>query len=92
MAKRSSSSGGGKGKSGGGHYRSAITGRYVPASYGKSHPKTTVQESSWPGTLCSNEPPPPEPRPKGGGSLRGSDVSPLAPPGLVVVIQSSRQN
>lgn len=33
-----------KGKSGG-SYRSAITGRYVSTSYGKSHPKTTVKES-----------------------------------------------
>jgi hypothetical protein len=28
-----------------GHYRSAISGRYVKASYGKSHSKTTVKES-----------------------------------------------
>ena len=28
-----------------GHYRSAITGRYVTSSYGKSHPKTTVKET-----------------------------------------------
>jgi hypothetical protein len=26
-------------------YRSAISGRYVTAKYGKSHPKTTVKES-----------------------------------------------
>ena len=35
MAKKSSSSG---------HYRSAVTGRYVSSRYGKSHPKTTVNE------------------------------------------------
>lgn len=34
-----------KGKSGSGSYRSAKTGRYVTASYGKSHPSTTVKES-----------------------------------------------
>jgi hypothetical protein len=33
-------------KSSGGHYRSAISGRYVTAKHGKSHPKTTVKESS----------------------------------------------
>lgn len=27
-------------------YRSAITGRYVTAKYGKSHPKTTVKEKN----------------------------------------------
>jgi hypothetical protein len=32
-------------KGGGGSYRSAKTGRYVKASYGKSHPATTVKES-----------------------------------------------
>jgi hypothetical protein len=32
-------------KSGGGKYRSAITGRYVTRSYAKRHPKTTVRES-----------------------------------------------
>ncbi len=26
-------------------YRSAVSGRYVTAKYGKSHPKTTVKES-----------------------------------------------
>lgn len=26
-------------------YRSAVTGKYVPAAYGKSHPSTTVKES-----------------------------------------------
>ena len=35
----------GSGSSGKGHYRSAISGRYVSSSYGKSHPKTTVKES-----------------------------------------------
>lgn len=34
-----------KGKSAGGSYRSAKTGRYVSASYGKGHPGTTVKES-----------------------------------------------
>lgn len=29
----------------GGKYRSAITGKYVTARYGKSHPRTTVRES-----------------------------------------------
>ena len=29
----------------GGKYRSAITGKYVSARYGKSHPKATVKES-----------------------------------------------
>ncbi|MBB6333653.1 hypothetical protein HD592_000218 [Schaalia hyovaginalis] len=28
-----------------GHYRSAITGRFVTTKYGKSHPDTTVKES-----------------------------------------------
>jgi hypothetical protein len=28
-----------------GKYRSAITGRYVSAHYGKRHPKATVRES-----------------------------------------------
>lgn len=27
-------------------YRSAITGYYVPASYGKTHPNTTVRETN----------------------------------------------
>jgi hypothetical protein len=31
--------------SGGRKYRSAVSGRYVSAKYGKSHPKTTVKES-----------------------------------------------
>jgi hypothetical protein len=30
--------------SGGGNFRSAISGRYVSDKYGKSHPKTTVKE------------------------------------------------
>jgi hypothetical protein len=33
-----------KSKPSGGSYRSAITGRYVSPQYGKTHPKTTVQE------------------------------------------------
>jgi hypothetical protein len=31
--------------SGGGKYRSSVTGRYVTKKYGKSHPKTTVKEN-----------------------------------------------
>jgi len=34
-----------KGK-GGGHYRSAISGRFVTARHGKASPRTTVRESS----------------------------------------------
>jgi hypothetical protein len=34
-----------KGKSGG-HYRSAISGRYVTSAHGRSSPRTTVRESS----------------------------------------------
>lgn len=34
-----------KGSKSDGSYRSAITGRYVSASYGRSHPSTTVKES-----------------------------------------------
>lgn len=30
----------------GGHFRSAISGRYVTSSYGKRSPRTTVRESS----------------------------------------------
>lgn len=30
----------------GGSYRSAISGRYVTSKHGRSHPKTTVRESS----------------------------------------------
>jgi hypothetical protein len=30
--------------SSGGHYRSAITGRFVKPQYAKTHPKTTVRE------------------------------------------------
>ncbi len=37
MAKRKRSSGGGK-------YRSSITGKYVSAYYAKRHPKTTKRE------------------------------------------------
>jgi hypothetical protein len=33
-----------RGKSSGGHYRSAKTGRYVTEKYGKSHKSTTVKE------------------------------------------------
>jgi hypothetical protein len=45
MAKgKSRGSSGGK-SSGGGHYRSAKTGRYVTDNYGKTHPNTTVKES-----------------------------------------------
>lgn len=33
-----------KGKSGGGSYRSAISGRYVTAKHGKASPNTTVRE------------------------------------------------
>lgn len=49
MSKKSSSSNSGaqKGKSPkntGGHYRSAITGRYVTTQYGRANPNTTVRE------------------------------------------------
>lgn len=37
-------SGQSKASKGTGRYRSAITGRYVTARYGKAHPKTTVKE------------------------------------------------
>jgi hypothetical protein len=33
-----------KGSSGGGKYRSAVSGKYVSAYYAKRHPKTTVKE------------------------------------------------
>ena len=33
---------------GGGGFRSAVTGRYVSPSYGRSHPRTTVREVSGP--------------------------------------------
>ena len=36
---------GSSGKSGGGKYRSAKSGRYVTKKYGKSHKSTTVKES-----------------------------------------------
>jgi hypothetical protein len=36
---------GGGGKSSGGKYRSAKTGRYVTKKYGQSHKPTTVKES-----------------------------------------------
>nr|WP_314335962.1 hypothetical protein [Schaalia odontolytica] len=42
MAKSAKSGGG---KSSKGTYRSAVTGRYVTAAYGKGHPNTTVKES-----------------------------------------------
>lgn len=32
-------------KGGGGHYRSAISGRFVTAKHGKSSPRTTVKEA-----------------------------------------------
>ena len=35
-----------RGKSSGGKYRSAITGRYVTSKHGKSSPRTTVKEAS----------------------------------------------
>ena len=35
----------GGGKSSKGTYRSAVTGRYVTAAYGKGHPNTTIKES-----------------------------------------------
>lgn len=41
MAKGSKGSKG----SGGGRYRSAVTGKYVSPYYGARHPKTTVRES-----------------------------------------------
>ena len=37
-----------KGSSSGGHYRSAISGRYVTTNHGKSSPQTTVHEPSGP--------------------------------------------
>lgn len=40
-----SKSGKGRASSGKGKHRSAISGKYVAAKYGKSHPKTTVKES-----------------------------------------------
>lgn len=42
MAKSSKSGGG---KSSKGTYRSAVTGRFVTATYGKGHPNTTIKES-----------------------------------------------
>jgi len=35
-----------KSKGSGGHYRSAISGRYVTAGHGRRSPRTTVQEST----------------------------------------------
>lgn len=34
------------GKSSGGHYRSAKTGRYVTTKHGKANPNTTVKETT----------------------------------------------
>lgn len=42
MAKSGSSSKSSSNK--GGHYRSAITGRYVTAKHGRANPNTTVRE------------------------------------------------
>lgn len=48
MSNKNSSKSGAQKSSGtkntGGHYRSAITGRYVTSEYGKANPKTTVRE------------------------------------------------
>ena len=33
-------------KGGGGHYRSAISGRFVTSAHGKASPRTTVRESN----------------------------------------------
>ena len=33
-------------KGGGGHYRSAIIGRFVTSAHGKASPRTTVRESN----------------------------------------------
>lgn len=38
----------GKGTRSGGHYRSAISGRYVTTGHGKASPRTTVHEPSGP--------------------------------------------
>lgn len=35
-----------KGKGGGGHYRSAISGQFVTSAHGKASPHTTVRESN----------------------------------------------
>lgn len=42
-----------KGKSGGGSYRSAISGRYVTAKHGKASPNTTVRETRGGGSTGS---------------------------------------
>lgn len=42
-----------KGKSGGGSYRSAISGRYVTAKHGKASPNTTVREAPGGGSTRS---------------------------------------
>jgi hypothetical protein len=44
-SKGSSRNSGSKGSSSGGKHRSAVSGKYVTAKYGRSHPKTTVKES-----------------------------------------------
>lgn len=36
------------GKGSGGHYRSAISGRYITAKHGKASPNTTVKEAGGP--------------------------------------------
>ncbi len=41
-----------KGKSGG-HYRSAISGRFVTSKHGKASPRTTVREASGGGSTGS---------------------------------------
>lgn len=35
-----------KGKGSGGHYRSAVSGRFVTTKHGRSSPRTTVREAS----------------------------------------------
>lgn len=45
MAKGGKSGGGKSSKSSKGTYRSAVTGRFVTATYGKGHPNTTIKES-----------------------------------------------
>ncbi|MGR6331432.1 hypothetical protein ACU5AX_20415 [Sphingomonas sp. XXL09] len=43
-----------KGKSSGGHYRSAISGRFVTSAHGKASPHTTVRESNSGGSSGSH--------------------------------------
>ncbi len=45
MSRSKGSGGKSSGKSSGGKYRSAISGRYVTAKHGKSSPNTIVKES-----------------------------------------------